>query len=90
VAENSPVDRYYKMYVEEPENNILKGLISPRERKFKHFKGCPNDNMESLTPRQKLPSLERQTQILNMISIQGSLSNIIKYTDNNSNALSVM
>lgn len=58
IEHNSPIDRYYKMYVAEPETKVFQGLDSPRERnmKFKHFKGCPNGSLNS-SPR--LPSPER-------------------------------
>ena len=46
VTENSPIDRYYKMYLVEPEKNRFEGLESPRVRQFKHFRGCPNGSVE--------------------------------------------
>lgn len=45
VAENSAIDRYYKMYVVEPETKVWGGLGSPRaggNTKLRHLKGCPN------------------------------------------------
>jgi hypothetical protein len=66
VESNSPIDRYYKLYVAEPETKVFGGFESPSSPRtrgnftrgnFKHFKGCPNGSMDS--PREKLPSPER-------------------------------
>lgn len=44
VEENSPIDRYYKMYVVEPESKVFGGISSPRagNGKIRHLAGCPN------------------------------------------------
>jgi hypothetical protein len=70
IAENSPIDRYYKMYVVEPESKVWGGL-SPRaaggNTKLRHLRGCPNGiSRATLSPaaaarrgKLKLPSPER-------------------------------
>jgi hypothetical protein len=41
IDSNSPIDRYYKMYVVEPESKVWGGM-GGGNTKMRHLRGCPN------------------------------------------------
>jgi hypothetical protein len=87
---NSPIDRYYRMYVMEPESKVFKALEESQSPlgKFKHFKGCVNHS-PSISP-DRIPSPERQLEILKAIKKTGSIEGMIAYCDKNEDAKTVM
>lgn len=101
VAENSPIDRYYKMYVVEPESKVWGGLGSPRaggNTKLRHLKGCPNGiSRATLSPaatarreKLRLPSQERQERAILALQKTKDVEGVLNLANSNLDVQSVL